>query len=627
MKTRRSESESREQIPTRIFSDPGEACRQLADDVAQLIQDRQAKGQSAVLGLATGSTPVPFYQELIRHHRDLGLSFANVVTFNLDEYYGLGPKHRESYHRFMREQLFDHINVPDENIHVPSGTTPADEVYDACNAYEEAIIDAGGIDLQILGIGRTGHIGFNEPGSGRDSRTRRITLDRVTRQDATSDFLGLENVPRFAVTMGVGTILAARRVILMAWGENKAEVVAQAVENKVTDALPASFLQHHADCTFLVDNAASSELTRINLPWLVGTVEWSPAMTRKAVVWLSTKLGKPILKLLDHDYNENGMADLLTEQGPTYELNIRIFNTIQHTITGWPGGKPNADDSQRPVSASPHPKRVLVLSPEPQDAIASMAGTLGRLKEQGHEVILVVQTSGNLRVPDKEALRFANTLVDTAAHQPGGWEDQLSYGQTIISKLEQKGPNDGDDPDVRRLKAWLLRGETRDAAAVCGLSQDRIRFLDLPFYEKGRYRQFRLSEEDITLAKALLEEIKPHQIFATGKEADPSSVGGICFQSFQKAVHQLESRDWMNDCTVWTFRTPENPIHPQIDMAVPMSPDQLALKANAISEFLATTEAEVGAIEQNRSIANRYDSLGLAEYEAIEAFEHGDILS
>ncbi|MEM7145661.1 MAG: glucosamine-6-phosphate deaminase [Verrucomicrobiota bacterium] len=630
MSSHRSERESRERIPTQIFADPGEACRQLADQVAQLIRERQSQNKNAVLGLATGSTPVPFYRELIRHHRDLNLSFKNVVTFNLDEYYGLGPNHRESYHRFMREQLFDHIDVPESQIHIPSGQTPDEEVYESCRQYEEAITHAGGIDLQILGIGRTGHIGFNEPGSGKDSRTRRITLDHITRQDAASDFLGIENVPRFAITMGVGTILDARQIVLMAWGENKAHVVAQSVEGPISDSIPASFLQEHPDTTFLVDQAASKELTRIKNPWLVGPVDWPHALARKAVIWLSEKLGKPILKLIDNDYNENGMADLLTEQGPAYNLNIRFFNDTQHTITGWPGGKPNADDTNRPESATPDSKRILVLSPDPVDAIASMGGTLDRLHEQGHQVTLAFQTSGNLRVPDKEAIRFARALRRIAGDYPGEWNAQAEYASDIFSKLESKGPNDVDPPDVRRLKGLLLRGEARDAAADCGLPNDAVTFLDLPFYEKGRFRRFNLTEDDVTLTKDLLESVKPHRIFATGNLADPSTMQALCFRALQAALASLAKDDtpWLADCRLWLYRGKETPVQPnEIEMAVPMSPDQLTQKKNAINQFIATDHYEAHALNHNRDIAKRYDLLGMAEYEAIETFERGSLTS
>ena len=449
------ESESREKIKTLIFPDSQAACALLASEVADLIRVRNLSGQNAVLGLATGSTPVPFYRELVRLHKEEGLSFKNVITFNLDEYYGLAPDHPESYHQFMRDQLFDHIDIPDENVHLPSGTVPLEEVYASCEAYERMIEEAGGIDLQILGIGRTGHIGFNEPGSTRDSRTRLLTLDRVTRQDAAADFLGVENVPRFAITMGVGTIMDARKVVLMAWGEAKAEITARAVEDEVTDAVSASFLQEHPDARFFIDKSAAAELTRVRRPWLVGQVKWTPREARRAVSWLSGKLAKPVLKLIDEDYNENGMADLLTEQGTSYELNIRVFNDLQHTISGWPGGKPDADDTHRPVRAKPYPKRVLVFSPEPHDAILGMGATIERLVEHGHETRLLCQTSGNLRVADQEAVNFARVLNAIGGE---AWGEQVSYAKNLLGQLEAGG---GDSQEVRHLKGLILRGEVQ----------------------------------------------------------------------------------------------------------------------------------------------------------------------
>ncbi|MEM8953942.1 MAG: PIG-L family deacetylase, partial [Verrucomicrobiota bacterium] len=440
------------------------------------------------------------------------------------------------------------------------------------------------------------------------------------------DFLGIENVPRFAITMGVGTILDARRIVLMAWGENKAHVVARSVEGPVSDSIPASFLQEHSHTTFIVDEAASKDLVRIKNPWLVGPVEWNPALARKAVIWLSDKLEKPILKLIDNDYNENGMADLLTDQGPAYNLNIRFFNDTQHTITGWPGGKPNADDSSRPETAEPDSKRILVLSPDPVDAIASMGGTLDRLQEQGHQVTLAFQTSGSLRVPDKEAIRFARALLRIAGDYPGEWDRQAEYASTIISKLESKGPNDVDSPDVRRLKGLLLRGEARDAAASCGLPPDAVSFLDLPFYEKGRFRRFNLTENDITLTKDLLESVKPHRIFATGNLADPSTMQALSFRALQSALSSLAHHRpaWLADCRIWLYRGKETPVQPnEIEMAVPLSPDQLTQKKTAIRQFVATDHYESHALNHNREIAKRYDLLGMAEYEAIETFERG----
>lgn len=627
MSTRnRSEAESREKIRTVIHSDSSAACAELAQEVASLIRARAAEGKAAVLGLATGSTPVPFYKELIRLHRDEKLSFKNVVTFNLDEYYGLKPSHRESYNRFMREQLFDHIDIPEENIHLPSGTTPPDEIFEACRQYEEAIAEAGGLDIQILGIGRTGHIGFNEPGSTRDSRTRRITLDAVTRRDAASDFLGIENVPRFAITMGVGTILAAHRIVLIAWGENKARVIAQATEGPVTDSLPASYLQAHQNVSFLIDAPASKELTRVKCPWLVQSVTWTPALSRKAVTWLSGTLRKPILKLVDREYNENGMAELLTEQGPAYNLNIGIFNIIQHTITGWPGGKPNADDAHRPERAAPFPKRVVIFSPEPHDAIVALAGTIERLCDQGHDLRLVYQTSGSLRVPDKEAIRFCRALLDNASDLGDEWTEQAEYAKTMIAKLESKGSDDVELPEVRRLKALLLRGEARNAARACGVTEDRVTFLDLPFYDKGRYRQFQLTAEDVSRVRSILEETRPHQIYATGNLADPSAIQSLCFHALRAALAELGGRNGLSDCRLWLYRGSEEPVQAhEIEMAVPMSPDQVSLKTTAINQFQSLTENETKVVDRDRHVAEQYDRFGMAEYEAIEAFERAAI--
>lgn len=622
--SRRPPSEAFEKVPTHIFPDSATAARDLAQEVRQLIEERAAAGKTAVLGMATGSTPVPFYRELIRLHKEEGLSFKNVVTFNLDEYYGLSPQHPESYARFMADQIFDHIDIPKANIHIPSGEVASDAVFAHCREYEEQIDAAGGIDFQILGIGRTGHIGFNEPGSSRDSLTRRITLDRVTRQDAASDFRGEENVPHFAITMGVGTILRAKKLVLMAWGENKAAMVSKAVEGDVTEAISASFLQDHADARFFIDEGASRELTRIKLPWLVGPVSWTPRETRRAVVWLAEKKERSVLKLVDEHYNEGGLSDLLSEQGPAYQLNIRIFNQLQHTITGWPGGKPDEDDTYRPARAKPYPKRCVVICPEPQDAIVGMGGTLERLVEQGHEVHLIAMTSGSLRVPDFEADKFAGTLNELAqvSDEPEKWTEQVAYATEALRLLDEKGEFGEDPPLLRRLKGLVLRGELRDAAHTLRVTADRIVFLELPFYEKGRYRRFRSGEEDVEKLADLLRKIAPHQIYTTGDAADPSSVAGISFQVLEEAIKACGDTDWAGACALWLYRGKERPLEPhEIDMAVPVSPLQLEGKMLALARFGALTSLEKEAPDLHRANAHLYDGLGLAEYEAIESFQ------
>ncbi len=610
-----AENRQRERIPTEIFPSAADACRGLASEIAGAIRERAKAGRSFVLGLATGSTPVRLYRELIRAHREDGLSFGNVVTFNLDEYYGLPSDHAESYWRFMHTQLFDHVDVPAGQINIPDGTVPRAEVFAWCRTYEERIAQAGGLDLQILGIGRTGHIGFNEPGSGRDSRTRLVTLDTLTRRDAARDFLGEANVPRYAVTMGVGTILSARKVVLLAWGESKAEVVARAIEHPPTDTLPASFLQFHPDARVLLDSAAAGELTRVQHPWLVGPVDWTEDTARRAVTWLSRQVKRPFLKLLDEHYGENGMADLLTEHGPAYSLNIRVFNQTQHTITGWPGGKPNADDSNRPERAAPHPKRVLVLAPEPSDEMLGMGGTLARLAAQGHDVRVVYLTSGSLGVSDEDAASADALIRDALAGTESG-----PANRALLPR------------PARVLKALLRRGEARAALRVLGLQPACAHFLDLPFYEEGRYRAFHPGASDLHAVRALLSEHAPHQIFATGANQDPNSVAGICFQLLQSALADCAAEPWLGTCRVWLYRAPDRRwgIH-EIDMAVPMSPDQLAQKVHAIYQHKSqrsqtpargehASESWSEAERAARRLAEAYDDLGLAEYEAIEAF-------
>ncbi|RFC47636.1 MAG: glucosamine-6-phosphate deaminase [Verrucomicrobia bacterium] len=617
---RQTARERFERVRVVEFADSIQPSRQLAEEVAVLIRAATPE-RPFVIGLATGSTPVPFYRELIRLHREEGLSFRNVISFNLDEYHGLRRDHPESYHRFMHDQLFDHVDMPSDQVNIPDGTIKTEDVYEYCQEYERRIASFGGIDLQILGIGRTGHIGFNEPGSAQDSPTRMIALDRLTRRDAAADFLGESNVPRFAITIGVGTIMKARRVVLMAWGENKAEILAQAVEGQVTDAISASFLQLHENATFIVDETAASCLTRNRCPWLVGPVHWSSGMMRKAVVWLARKTGKPVLKLVDEDYNENGMADVLAEHGGAYDVNIGVFNQLQHTITGWPGGKPGADDSHRPERAQPNRKRVVVFSPEPQDAVVAMGGTLERLVEQGHDVTLVCQTSGNLRVADMEARKFAIILEDIASgSQP--WPEQQSYARKIQGFLDEKGEFGVDPVPVRHLKGLILRGEARDAAEACGLLEAKIRFLDLPFYELGRYRRFNLREDDTAMTASVLADLRPHQIFATGDVAEPTSLQALCFRALREAWILKDNGEWSGHCRVWLYRGKERPLADhEIDMAVPLSPIQLERKLNAIRKFQSIRQDEWEAATLNQKNAANYDSLGMAEYEAIETFQ------
>ncbi|MBA4318506.1 MAG: glucosamine-6-phosphate deaminase, partial [Flavobacterium sp.] len=404
-----------EKIHNEIFKNSGEASIIVAQEIAQLIKSKQEKNKSCVLGLATGSSPIKVYEELVRMHKEEGLSFENVITFNLDEYYPMTKENNQSYFHFMHQHLFNHIDIKPENINIPDGTVAFDDLNQYCIDYEMNIKNAGGLDFQLLGIGRTGHVGFNEPGSHINSGTRIITLDHITRVDASSDFNGIDNVPKRAITMGVSTILRSKRIVLMAWGQNKAEVIKRTIQGDITSEVPATFLQNHNNTTFVLDQAAASELTRFKTPWLVGECIWTQELKSKAIVWLCQKTNQSILKLTDRDYNNNGMSDLLAAGGSAYDLNINMFNVLQHTITGWPGGKPNTDDSNRPERANPAKKRVILFSPHPDDDVISMGGTFSKLIKQGHEVHVVYQTSGNIAVTDDEALKFAEVCNDYVA--------------------------------------------------------------------------------------------------------------------------------------------------------------------------------------------------------------------
>lgn len=626
-----------ERIPVRIYPSREEASIEVANLLEQLIRERAKAGRPAVLGLATGSSPVRVYRELIRLHVEEGLSFKNVITFNLDEYYPISRSHRESYYRFMREQLFDHIDIPEENIHIPDGEVDREEAFRHCLEYEEQIKAAGGIDIQLLGIGRTGHIGFNEPGSTEESRTRLITLDALTRQDAARDFLGEVNVPRYAITMGVGTILEARRIILMAWGEGKSEVIAKAVEEPPTAQISASFLQNHEDATMVLDDAAASALTRRREPWRVSFVEWNDEIEYKAVTHLSLSTSKPVLKLVEKDYSENGLADLLTHRGPAYDLNIKVFNRIQRTITGWPGGKPNADDTFRPERAEPPQKRVLVIATEPGEEVNSMGGTLNRLIQHGHEVHVACLTSGDLSVPDEEVLAFLDLLRSLEEADDSGLEISAEGLNKLFKELSEKEPQDQDSLSLRRVKGLLREGEARLSARGLGLNSQQIHFLRLPFYSKGRYRQFNPGDEDRESVKSLFYRIEPHQIYLSGMKADPASVAGNGYQVVQRALRSCEKGSWIKDCRCWAYRGDDDEWGISlIDMAVPLSPDELQLKLNAIYQHKTqhgggpvskAREVEPWeAIEQlNRQTSRVYDALGMAEYEAMECFRRWSV--
>lgn len=633
-----------ERIPVTAYADSHDASCDVAREIAGLIRGNDSRGGRTVLGLATGSTPLGVYNELIRMHREEGLSFRNVVTFNLDEYWPMPREELQSYWRFMHENLFEHIDIDPANIHIPDGTLPRERVSRFCEEYEEAIRQAGGIDFQLLGIGRTGHIGFNEPGSPRDSRTRLITLDRVTRIDAASDFFGEQNVPRQAITMGVATILSAKRVVLLAFGEHKAEVIRRAVEGEVTPAVAASYLQQHRSARIVVDAAAAAELTRFKTPWVLGSLEemglsWDQRMTRKAVIWLALHVKKPVLRLTAEDYNEHHLQELIATRGSAYDINIEVFNTLQHTITGWPGGKPPGRQltGREPWltegrTGTIFPKRIVVFSPHPDDDVISMGGTLIRLCQQGHEVHTAYQTSGNIAVFDQVALWHADFVTEFCAFFRIGARPAERIEKAIEQFIRRKKPGEVDSPELQHIKTIIRRTEAVAAARYAGVRPENIHFLDMPFYETGRVRKKPLSEQDYQVITDLLEKIKPHQIYAAGDLSDPHGTHRVCLAAIVESLRRLKRRPWMRKCQVWLYRGAWQEWGlDEIEMAVPLSPDEVQRKRMAIfrhesqkdkalfpgvddREFWQRSES------RNRNTAALYDKLGLAEYEAMEGF-------
>lgn len=615
-----------EKIHNTIFQSSEIASKIVAKEIAYLIKEKQTQNANCVLGLATGSSPIKVYEELIRLHQEEGLSFHNVITFNLDEYYPMEKDNVESYHYFMQENLFKHIDIKLENIHIPNGMISQENLDQYCLDYEAAILNAGGLDFQLLGIGRTGHIGFNEPGSHSNSGTRSITLNHITRVDAAQSFLGINNVPRRAITMGIGTIKKAKRVVLLAWGENKASIIKETIEGDISAQVPATYLQNHNNTTFVLDKEASSELTRIKTPWLVLTCIWSEELKSKAIVWLCKKTQKPVLKLNDKDYNDNGMSGLLAEEGIAYDLNIKMFNKLQHTITGWPGGKPNADDINRPERAWPAKKKVIIFSPHPDDDVISMGGTFDRLVEQGHEVHIAYQTSGNIAVSDEEALRYAEVALDIA-------DENNTTIKNVIQALQTRKISKADEIIIRRIKGQIRRKESLGATRFLGLPDNQVHFLDMPFYETGTVKKNNLGQKDIEIVSKLITDIKPHQIYAAGDLADPHGTHKVCLDALFKSINNLKKESFIQDCWVWLYRGAWHEWEPhEIEMAVPMSEDQVLKKRKAIFYHQSqkdnvmfqgedSREFWVRVEERTKNTADKYNALGLAEYTAMEAFK------
>jgi len=598
---------SYEKIPTLLCPSALDASKTIAIEIANIIKTKNALGLPAVLGLATGSTPKRVYKELIQMYRDKSLSFANVICFNLDEYYQLHPENAgKSYYQYMRENLFKHIDVQDANCYIPNGQIELEDIKRHCEEYEKKIDEAGGLDFQLLGIGRNGHIGFNEPGSHINSVTRLITLEHTTRSDAAYEFGSMSNVPRKAITMGVKTILKAKRILLVALGEGKAAIIKKAVEGPVTEFVPTSYLQGHHNTMFILDEAASSELTRIKTPWLTDEVTWNIKLIKKAVTHLSVVLGKPILKLTATDYNGNGLSDLLTLYGQVHDLNIFVFNQLQHTITGWPGGKPNADDSNRPERALPFKKRVLIFSPHPDDDIISMGGTFQRLVDHGHEVHIAYQTSGNIAVADDEAFRFIEFVKEynDRFNIKSPETDKLST--EALEFLDVKKDGEKDIPALRYVKGLIRKSEAKNTCRFVGVPMENAHFLNLPFYETGTIEKKPIGDEDYKIIADIIEEIQPHQIFAAGDLADPHGTHKVCLDGVFEAVNRLKDKDFMKDCWVWLYKGAwaEWDID-LIEMVVPMSPDQVLKKRNGIFKHQSQKDGVVFQGSNNKEFWQR----------------------
>jgi glucosamine-6-phosphate deaminase len=626
--------DSFEKIPVKIFPDLKKGSAEAAKEIAALIRDKQSKKEKCVLGLATGSTPKTLYAELVRMHKEEKLSFKNVVTFNLDEYYPISNKALQSYNRFMQVHLFNHVDINPKNIHIPNGEIPKEKIKEHCRQYEKMIEDAGGIDLQILGIGNNGHIGFNEPGSGIYSKTRLITLDNSTRIANAYEFANISEVPRLAITMGIGEIMKAKKIILMAWGSGKAPVIKQSVEDDDSESVPASLLQNHDDVTFYVDEAAASELTRFKSPWLTGECEWTPKMIKKAVVNMALKLKKPVLSLTNSDYNEYGLSDLLVEEGDAYEINLKVYYMLRDSITGWPGGKPHANIPHHPERSEPYPKRCIIFSPHPDDDIISMGGTFQRLHDQGNDVHVAYQTSGNIAVTDEFVTRFLDFAVGfeaIAGIDTNKSDKILADARKFIAR---KRSNQVDTSTIRSIKGLIRQCEAKATCRYVGIKDENIHFQNLPFYETGTIEKKPMSEKDVKLTIELLRSIKPQQIFCAGDFADPHGTHIVCFNVVVEALKRIKTAgdEWISDCWLWLYKGAWQEWNiEEIEMAIPMSPDQVLKKRFGI--FIHQSQKDMvpfqgsdsrefwqRAEERNAATANLYADLGLTHYAAMEAF-------
>lgn len=621
-----------EKVPTQIYESSVEASLSIARDIAQKIKNKTIAGQKFVLALPGGHSPQTIYQELIRLHKEEGLSFKDVVIFNIYEFYPLAPQSNGNL-KLLKESFLDYIDIDLNNVYSPDGQVRKEEILNYCKAYEQTIQNVGGIDYLLLGLGRAGNIGINIAGSSMNSNTRLVLLDQQSRKEAINTFGSLEQVPPSAVTMGISTIMRAREIALIAWGEDKAKSIKDVVEGPVSESVPASCLQAHPNTTVHIDLNAAFSLTRINQPWLVTSCEWTSKMIRRAIVWLCFKVNKPILKLTNKDYQDNSLEELLALYGSAYNVNIKIFNDLQHTITGWPGGKPNADDTNRPERATPYPKKVIVFSPHPDDDVISMGGTFKRLVDQKHDVHIAYQTSGNIAVGDEEVVRYVSFLEDVRNKYDANNEVlKKKYADVLQFLLQDKKEGDVDTADILFMKGHIRRQEATTACRYVGVQPENVTFLDLPFYETGRVKKNPISEADVEIVKNYLVSVQPHQIFVAGDLADPHGTHKVCLDAILAAIDELKGAEWLKECRIWMYRGAwaEWEID-HIEMAVPISPEELRKKRNAILKHQSQMESApfLGNDERlfwqrsedrNRATAELYRQLGLASYEAIEAF-------
>jgi len=622
-----------EKLSTEIYETEEEGAKNTAAEIATLIRLKASKGEKCVLGLSGGSSPLTIYKELVRLHKEENLDFSHVIVFNVAEFYSSTPNVQHSNARLLKENLLDFVNIPADNFFTPDSSIVRSDVYQFCKEYEQQIETVGGLDLVLVSVGLVGNIAYNEPGSQVSSTTRLMLLDSVSRRDLKRFYSSLAEVPEGSISMGISTIFGAQKVVLVAWGEHKSAIIKEVIEGKADDTVPASLLQLHKNARVVIDLAAAQELTRLSHPWLVGQCDWTDKLIRRAIVWLCGETEKAILKLTNKDYNQNGLDELLALYGSAYNVNIKIFNDLQHTITGWPGGKPDADDSNRPERAKPYPKKVAIFSPHPDDDVISMGGTFQRLVDQHHEVSVIYQTSGNIAVGDEEVIRYLYLMRNILSRFDNSNSELFDkYSKMLHFLQNEKALGDIDTADILYVKGQLRREEARAACRFVGVKPENVHFLDLPFYETGKVKKGKLTAKDVHIVIDVLKTIEPHQIFVAGDLADPHGTHKVCLDAVLAAFEEMKNEAWLKACKIWMYRGAwaEWEID-HIEMAVPISPEQLRHKRQSIlkhqsqmesAPFLGNDERLFWqrAEDRNQTTAMLYNKLGLASYEAMEAF-------